>query len=132
MSTETNERLVRDMFAALSRGDVDGFLGAIADDVVWKIEGTTQFSSTFEGKADVVARLLGPLGAALESGIALTADEVVAAGDRVVVRGRGKARTKTGKPYENSYCWWYRIADGKVTEVREYLDTALVVATFGR
>jgi hypothetical protein len=46
----------------------------------------------------------------------------------VVVEGRGQVTTKTGKPYDNSYCWIYRLADGKIKEITEYLDTELVTA----
>ena len=38
----------------------------------------------------------------------------------------GKTTTKLGKPYNNRYCAMCRIVDGKLTEVTEYLDTALV------
>jgi len=46
----------------------------------------------------------------------------------VVVEFRGRATTKAGKPYNNNYCWIYRIADGRLQELTEYLDTELVTA----
>lgn len=39
--------------------------------------------------------------------------------------------TKAGVPYNNTYCFVFRLADGKVREVTEYMDTALVAAALG-
>ena len=50
----------------------------------------------------------------------------------MVGRGRGHARTPSGDDYNNEYCWWYRIVDGKVAEIIEYLDTELVTTVLGR
>ena len=49
----------------------------------------------------------------------------------MVVRGRGEVRTKAGKDYNNSYCFVLRLDEGKLVELREYLDTALVERVFG-
>jgi len=35
-------------------------------------------------------------------------------------------------PYNNTYCNVYRIADGKIRQLTEYLDTELVTTAFGR
>ena len=60
-----------------------------------------------------------------------TIDDIIAEGDRVVVRGRGEFRTKAGKDYNNSYCFVLRLEEGRLVELREYLDTALVERVFG-
>jgi hypothetical protein len=43
-----------------------------------------------------------------------------------VVEFRGRAMTKAGRPYNNTYCYVFRLADGQVAEITEYLDTQLV------
>lgn len=55
-----------------------------------------------------------------------TAHRIIAEDDYVVVECRGHVTTKTGKPYNNQYCYVIRLADGKMRELTEYLDTALV------
>lgn len=130
--SDANKQLMRDMFAALSAGDADGFLGPLADDVQWTIHGTTKYSGLYDGKADAAKRLLGVLGGQLDGGLAVVVDDMVADGDWVVGRGRGLSRTTTGNDYNNEYCWWYRIVDGKVVEIIEYLDTELVTTVLGR
>jgi ketosteroid isomerase-like protein len=49
----------------------------------------------------------------------------------VVVEAQGDARTKDGRDYRNTYCFVLKLANGKITESREYMDTQLVKATFG-
>ncbi len=132
MGAVENKKMIETMFAELSRGNGEGYLERLADDVKFKIEGTTKFSGTFNGKQDVVARLLMPLMAGLEGGLALTVDNMVAEGDTVVVQARGKSTTKSGRPYDNSYCQVFRIAGGKVQSITEYLDTDLVNQAFGK
>ena len=129
--SEPNMQTMRGMFAALSAGDADGFLGPMADDVQWTIHGTTKYSGLYDGKADAAERLLGRLGGQLSGGLTVVVDEIVADGDWVVARGRGQSRTTDGQDYSNEYCWWYRIVDGRVVEIIEYLDTDLVTTVLG-
>ena len=45
---------------------------------------------------------------------------------------RAGRKTKTGNDYNNTYCIVYKVLDGKIKEITEYLDTELVTAAFGR
>jgi ketosteroid isomerase-like protein len=49
----------------------------------------------------------------------------------VVDHGEGGI-TKEGKGYNNTYCNVIRLQDGKIAEVTEYCDTALVNAVLHR
>ncbi len=131
MGAAENTQTVRDMFAALNRADSDGFFGYLSDDIRWTISGTTAFSHTFTGKADIIERLLSPLTQQLEGSIKNMIHNTVAEGDYVVVQSQGESMTKTGTPYNNSYCLVMRLRDGKVHRITEYLDTELVTAVFG-
>ena len=132
MGTAENKELIRNMFAELSKGNAEAFLGSMADNVRFTIIGTTQYSGTCNGKQELINKVLKPLTDQLEGGIAITVDNLMAEGDHVVMLGRGKATTKTGKPYNNTYAQVFRIAGGKVQEVVEYLDTELVTSAFGK
>jgi ketosteroid isomerase-like protein len=132
MGPNENKQLIETMFAELSRGNGEGYLERLADDVQFTIIGSTKFSGTFNGKQDVVNRLLMPLMAALEGGLEVKPHHLVAEGDTVVVQANGRSTTKTGKPYNNTYCQVFRIAGGKVKQITEYLDTALVNQAFGK
>jgi ketosteroid isomerase-like protein len=130
MSAAENKEVVRKMNAAKS---LDAMLGMMADDIRWTIIGSTKFSGTFNGKKELLDRLMYPLFAQMESMGTASTDNVIAEGDYVVVQTRGSGRrTKTGKDYNNTYCMVFRIADGKIKEVTEYCDTELITAAFGK
>ena len=124
--------MIRNMFAELSKGNADAFLGAMADNVRFTIIGSTKFSGTFDGKQEFINKVLAPLGAQLEGGLTLTVDNLIAEGDHVAMQARGKSNTKSGGTYNNTYCQVFKLANGKVQEVTEYLDTELVTKSFGK
>lgn len=132
MSVAENKQIVQDFYDAANRGDTAGFLSYLADDVTWRNMGSTKYSAVYAGKKVLVDSLLGPLFGQLKAGITGTMDNVVAEGDFVVVQIRGRAETKDGRPYNNSYCHIFKLRNGMIVEVTEYLDTELVSATFGR
>lgn len=132
MGAAENKQFISNMFIELSKGNAEAFLGSIADDVRYTIIGTTKYSGTFNGKQELINNLLGPLTAQLEGGIAVTPDNLIADGDYVAMQANGKAQSKNGRSYNNTYCHVFRIANGKVQEVTEYLDTELVTSAFGK
>jgi ketosteroid isomerase-like protein len=132
MGAAENKQLIQNMFAELSKGNAEAFLGNMADDVKFTIIGTTKYSGTCNGKQELIQKVLAPLTAQLEGGITLTPENFIADGDYVAMQARGKATTKSGKPYNNTYCQVFRIANGKVQEITEYLDTELVTSAFGK
>ncbi|MEW6296539.1 MAG: nuclear transport factor 2 family protein [Thermodesulfobacteriota bacterium] len=132
MGAAENKQLIQNMFAELSKGNAEAFLNNMADNVRFTIIGTTKYSGTCNGKQELIEKVLKPLTAQLDGGIVITPENFIADGDYVVMQARGKATTKTGKPYNNTYCQVFRVANGKVQEVTEYLDTELVTAAFGK
>jgi ketosteroid isomerase-like protein len=77
-----------------------------------------------------VKELLGTLREKIAGPVKITAERIIAEGNFVVVEARGDNLTKTGKPYCNRYCFVFRVCDGKLKELTEYLDTELVTAAF--
>jgi len=128
MTLSTNKQIVQAFYDFANRGDMEACMGQLADDVTWTNIGSTKYSGTFHGKADLVARLLQPVFGQLQAGITSAIDNMVAEGDFVVVQSRGQAATKDGRPYNNSYCHVFRLHGGKIVEVTEYLDTELTSA----
>ena len=132
MGAAENKQCIQNMFAELSKGNANAFLDNMADNVRFTIIGTTKFSGTFNGKKELVEKLLTPLGSQLEGGLTVTPENLIAEGDFVAMQARGKSTTKSGKSYNNTYCQVFRLANGKVQEVTEYLDTELVTNAFGK
>ena len=128
MALTDNKQIVQAFYDSANRGDMDTCMGQLAEDVTWTNIGTTRYSGTFQGKVDLVTRLLQPVFGQLQAGIASVVDNIVAEGDFVVVQSRGNAETKDGRPYNNTYCHVFKIRDGKIVKVTEYLDTELASA----
>jgi uncharacterized protein len=132
MSAEDNKQVVREAYAAISGGDVDGFMSRLADDVEWYFIGSHRFAGTLKGKDAIMSDLFGPLGEALTSTIQLGIKQLIAEGDKVVSEMQGTSKSIGGKDYNNTYCIILTVKDGKIKEMREYLDTELVTEVFGR
>lgn len=131
MSPTENKPLLERIFAALDQGDSRPFVEAMAEGFRWTVTGRTRWSRTYEGKQAVLAELFGPLRERIDGRIRTTAQRFIADGEHVVVEARGRNVTRDGRPYENRYCFVFRVANGQLQEVTEYLDTELVTAVLG-
>ena len=123
--TATTERIVHHMLKAISDGDGASLAACLHDELVFTMPGLTEIHGTFEGvdafnaiSADVMSHLSTP--------IALTVNNVIVAGEWATVEATGTATTNSGEPYNNHYCFVWRILDGLVVEMKEYHDTDLV------
>ena len=124
----SNKEALIQAFAGFAEGNAGALVQLLAENVTWTIIGTTAWSGTLNGKDEILTRLAGPLGAQLANPPTLVAKRFIAEGDCVVVEAQGRNRTRTGKDYNNTYCLVFRMAEGAIQEVSEYMDTALVNA----
>lgn len=131
MDTAKNKQLIRHLYDELNKGNTQAFIERLADDIRWTVIGTTKFSGTIIGKPNVIDKLFMRVASELDGATIATIKNVIAEGDRVVVESTGRVATRTGKPYNNTYCEIFRLANGKIKEVTVYLDTALIDAVFG-
>src|SRR5882724_9405488 len=122
-----NKQVIRQVFDEMAAGNSRPFIALLADDVTWTVMGRTNWSGTYSGKANVL-NLLGQLRERLADRYRASAQRIIAEGPYVVVQARGEATTKAGLPYNNEYCFVYRIEDGTIKEVTEYMDTELVTS----
>lgn len=123
-----NKQLLQSIHAELARGNSRPLVEAMAEDFSWSFRSNGVWSGAYRGKRVVLEQLLGPLMAQFADQYTSTAQRFIAEDDYVVVECRGRVTTKAGKPYHNQYCFIYRLADGKLKEVTEYMDTALAEA----
>jgi ketosteroid isomerase-like protein len=126
-----NKAQIVHVFAQLETGNPRPFIDALDDEVAWTVVGSTPWSRTYRGKQEVIAHLLRPLRDRLIAPVKVTRRRILADEDCVVVEATGEARTKEGHPYNNTYCWIFRIEGGRVREITEHLDTALVARVLG-
>ena len=132
MAERTNEQLVRETWDAVGNHDIDTFLANLADDVTWTFFGSHKFAGTFNGKEDLLTRLLEPINGVIENGIRLDIRELHCDGPVVIVEAKGEARSTSGLEYNNDYCLVITCNNDKIQHVREYLDSELVTEVFGK
>ena len=126
MGAAENKQLTQSVFDQLANGNGQPFMDALAADVRWTVIGSSPWSRTYEGKRAIVDELMRPLFRQFADQYSARAIRVIADGDVVVVEARGQVTTKSGQPYNQTYCYVFVFADGKVRELTEYLDTDLV------
>lgn len=131
MGAKENKQLVQQIFEELSQGNSELLVASMADDFRWTVTGSTKWSRTYEGKQSVLVELFGPLRARINGRLRTTAHRFIAEGDFVVVEARGSNTTKSGVPYNNNYCFVFRLGDNQLKEVTEYFDTELVTTALG-
>ncbi|MGT2434553.1 nuclear transport factor 2 family protein [Bradyrhizobium betae] len=122
MSIENNIQTVKDFFAAIGRGDREGLLALVAEDIEWIVPGEDwPLAGTHRGHAGL-ANLLKTASTAMET--STEPREFVAQGDRVLVVGFAKGRIRaTNKTFEDDWIFAITVRDGKLTSIREYVDT---------
>jgi ketosteroid isomerase-like protein len=122
MSTEQNVQTVKDFFAAIGRGDRDALLALVAEDIEWIIPGKGwPLAGTYRGHGGI-ADLLETASKSMET--STEPREFVAQGDRVMVIGFAQGKVKaTNKPFEDNWIFAITVQNGKLTSIREYVDT---------
>ena len=122
MNTEKNVQTVKDFFAAIGRGDRERLLALVAEDVEWIIPGDAwPLAGTRRGHAGL-ADLLETASKTLET--STEPREYVAQGDRVLVVGFARGKVKaTNRTFEDHFVFAITVRDGKLTNIREYVDT---------
>ena len=131
MGAAENKKQIQEVFSRMASGDAAALSEAMADDFRWVFPGNWSWTGTWSPKPVALHGLLRPLMAQFTD-YRCEADLVLADGDRVVVQARGHGTTTSGEQYEQTYCFILRMADGKITELIEHCDTALVERVLDR
>lgn len=128
---QENKALMREIFDGVGRGDPALFYERLADDVTLIVTGEYSWSQTIRGKERISKDLYGYVRSRLAQRGKTHAFHFLADDDWVVVEARGDMVTKEGKPYQNHYCMLYRLADGRIVEMKEYQDSTLCERLLG-
>ena len=112
MST-SNKTTLEHANAAITRGDIEGFLAHCTDDVRW----TTVGEPTIEGKAAVRqwmrATYIAPP--------VFSVRQLIAENDMLVALGEIESRDGDGRVVRNAYSDVWRLRDGKLAELHAFV-----------
>lgn len=113
MGEHPNATLLREMWDAMERGDMEWLDGHVADDIVWHVGGNSRSAGTYRGK-DVVAQMMssGPGTDALK----VVTHDIVANDEHAVVLGTATATAPSGASVEYNFVNVFHLDGDKVTE----------------
>ena len=131
MTLDANKQLAAKLFDRISANDIPGALDTLADDATWWIAGKpdAQPASGLHDKA-WIAGLFQRMTSQLDGPMRMTVRGLVAEGDKVAAEVEGHGTLRDGRSYDQEYHFLMTLRDGKISAVREYLDTQQVYATW--
>src|SRR6202045_2529611 len=123
MSTQENVQIVKDFFAAMGAYNKQDLLALSAEDIEWIIPGEDwPLAGTHRGHAGL-AEVLQKASDEVEMTYP-EPPEFVAQGDRVLDVGVATGKIKaTNRAFKDDWVFAITVQNGKVTNIREYIDT---------
>jgi uncharacterized protein len=121
--SKNHVQIVKDFFAAMSSGDIQALLALAAEDIEWIIPGEgwplTGTHRGHEGLTDLLQKASETLETSYPKPF-----EFVAQGERVLVIGFAKGKIiATNKTFKDDWVFAITVRNGKLTNIREYIDT---------
>ena len=126
MTPQENKQKISDAMNAMAEGNTRPFGALMHPDFTWIATGSNSWSGEFEGLETVRRELFAPLFANFTTTYVNRPINILADGDFVVVECRAHAMTKSGKPYDQAYCYVIKMKDGMMMSLIEYMDTELI------
>jgi uncharacterized protein len=131
MGVDENKQVIRQIYAAMERGDTRVLGAHVHSDYVWRVAGQCSWSGVFEGRDAILRDLIRPLFGRFATTYKAKLNTIIGEGDFIVAEVEGDVLTKDGARYNNSYCFVFRFRGDKIAEVIEYGDTDLEERVLG-
>jgi ketosteroid isomerase-like protein len=123
--SQENVEIVRGLYEAFGRGDVPTVLGQMDQGIEWNEAENFIYAdrNPYVGPQAILEGVFMRLGSDWE-GFAVTPEEWLDAGDRVVVLGTYSGTHKaTGKRVRAQFAHIWSVRDGRVVRFQQYTDT---------
>lgn len=131
MGAAENKETMRRIYAAMEQGDRSVFAASVHPDYVLRLPGHHSWARRFEGRDEVLERLLKPLFALFATQYRAHAINLIAEADTVVAEVRGDVQTKRGQRYNNEYCFIFKFRGDRIAEIVEYCNSDLIERVLG-
>ncbi len=131
-ATGANERIVLSFFAALSNGDLQTVRSLLHEEATWTPQvREVPGAGVHKGHKGIIDEFLVPVRGLFAPGDPkVIIDTIASNGSLVMVESRGSGHLKDGRPYSNLYAWAFEVNGGKITAIREYMDSHYVMGLF--
>jgi len=134
MQEAENTSVVQSAYAAFGRGDVDGILNTLTDDVIWKpvMGAGKDVPNAGERRGKPAVREFFKITAESYQFSRFEPQEFVAQGDKVVTLGHYTATTPLKKTIDSDFVMVFTLKNGKVSQFQEFADAAQLNAAFAK
>jgi uncharacterized protein len=123
-SSSDSTSVVERYIAAAETRDEAALRASFADDATWRLDGDLPISGTWRGRDAILDEFLATAMSYYQpDSVSIEVTSLLADGDTVVAEWTSRARTAGGDPYENHCIGVFRVRDGRIASVREYMDT---------
>jgi ketosteroid isomerase-like protein len=134
MTNEAMDALAREYFDAVCQADENRLRDLFADDIRWRIpKGAIEpFGGIHEGAEKVLEMMLGAVGESFVAGSQQFQISTALFGkDVACMETEMTARSPDGRNYRNDYTFFFEFRDGRISEIREHVDTRYAAGFFG-
>lgn len=118
---ENNKALVRASFDRW-REATGGPFELLAEDVEWTIVGSSPLARIYRSKQEFIDAVIAPFNARMAKPLVPSIRSIFADGDTVIILFDAEATVIDGKPYRNTYTWYFQIKESKVTKAIAFFD----------
>jgi len=127
-----NERTVIEFFATLSTGDLERVRTFLHPQATWTPQvRDVPGAGVHKGHKAIIDEFLAPVRGLFQPGDPkVIVDTIASNGALVLTETRGVGRLKDGRAYSNLYAWAIEVQEGRITAIREYMDSHYVVGLF--
>lgn len=133
-AANSNVHMIRSLYEAFGRGDIQTVLGGLDPNVVWnEAEGSPYADrNPYHGPQGVAEGVFQRLGTEW-TGFSVTPQQFIDGGETIVVLGRySGTNNKTGMANHAPFAHVWTVKNGKVVEFRQFTDTAQYQRAVGR
>jgi hypothetical protein len=123
--------LIENYMNAIQAGDVPALKASFTPDATWWLPGALPVSRTWHGPDQIFDEFLPAVMERFRPGsLRFTTNSITVAEDVAVLEWTVEALRLDGNPYKNDYMAIFETRDGRISAVREYMDTTVMAPLF--
>lgn len=129
MNEEHNKQIVINAWKAFASRDPQRIHAVFTEDAEWiapKGNATAialNYTDHMIGRDAIVHFIAKEFPKLFAENVSVEFRGIFCEGSTVIVEERMQATLVSGKKYDNNYCFFFEITDGRISRVREYMDT---------
>lgn len=128
-NVHNNQDVVMAAWRAFATRDPSQVAAVFTEDAEWLAPKDNATAVALDGTAHMIGRdaivhfITSDFGKLFVADVQIDFRRVYADGDTVIIEDRFQATLSNGRHYDNDYCFFFELRDGRIPRVREYMDT---------